>query len=250
MRKLSSVLIFLSLSLALFSHPWKPGHYVIIDTDGGIDDIKAVSMLLASPDVRVLAITVSPGVLDVSEAYRKIRSLLNSYYHEGIPVGVYRGGKYDSPDFKPAMNTVWGDEKGIDYANAPDADSVIKDMLIHESTRISYICLGSLATVHDAMNNLPVFGRQVKEIIWSSPGPDKKDGFNYNIDKKSALKVLKGNIPVKMVEGTGDEIFYNKSLLDQLGKVPTVYAGKISAYLLSAEATAHEYAREGKDEMT
>jgi inosine-uridine nucleoside N-ribohydrolase len=33
---------------------------VIIDTDGGIDDIRAITMLLASPDVRVLAITVSP----------------------------------------------------------------------------------------------------------------------------------------------------------------------------------------------
>ncbi len=249
MKKISSVLILLSFSLVLFSHPWKPGHYVIIDTDGGIDDIKAVSMLLASPDVRVLAITVSPGVLDVSTAYKKIKSLLNSYYHEGIPVGVYKEGIYTSPDFKTAANASWGDESGIDYTYAPDADSVINDMLTHESTKISFICLGSMSTADNAINNLPVFRKQVKEIIWSSTDPADNNGFNYNIDRKSASRVLKGKIPVRIVKGMGNEVFYNKLLLDKLAEVPSVYATKISAFLESDKAADHQYSREGRDEM-
>jgi pyrimidine-specific ribonucleoside hydrolase len=51
---------------------------VIIDTDGGIDDLRAITMLLASPDVRVMAITVSPGALSTENAYIKVKSLLNS----------------------------------------------------------------------------------------------------------------------------------------------------------------------------
>ena len=52
--------ILLSLVIAsLGAHPWKPRHYVIIDSDGGIDDLKAICMLMASPDVRILAITAS-----------------------------------------------------------------------------------------------------------------------------------------------------------------------------------------------
>jgi len=243
-------MIVLSFSLVLFSHPWKPGHYVIIDTDGGIDDMKAISMLLASPDVRVLAITVSPGVLDVPTAYRKVKSLLNSYYHEGIPVGVFRGSDYISPGFKTAMNTSWGSEEGLNSENAPEADSVINDMLTHESTKISFICLGSLYAVYDASGSLPIFKKKVKEIIWSSPGPDEKDGFNYNIDRKSASRVLREDIPVRMVEGSGDEIFYNKYLRDQLSEVPTVYANKILSFLLSGAAADHPYSLEGKDEMS
>ena len=70
------------MTIPAFSHPWKPRHYVVIETDAGIDDIKAITLLLASPDVRVTAITVSPGALNVETGYMKIKSLLNSYYHE------------------------------------------------------------------------------------------------------------------------------------------------------------------------
>jgi len=65
MKKILLIIISAIISLSVYSHPWKPGHYVIIDTDGGIDDIRAITMLLASPDVRVLAITISPGALSV-----------------------------------------------------------------------------------------------------------------------------------------------------------------------------------------
>jgi pyrimidine-specific ribonucleoside hydrolase len=250
MKRLVSLLAILSFSLVLFAHPWKPGHYVIIDTDGGIDDIKAISMLLASPDVRVLGITVSPGALDISMAYKKVKSLLNSYYHEGIPVGVNRLCDFVSPGFKTAMEASWGDENGINVQSAPDADSVINDILNQESTKVSIICLGGLSTVNDALNNIPVFRKQVKEVIWSSPGPDEKSAFNYSIDRKSASKVLKSGIPVNMVKGSGDEIFYNDSLIDDLSSVHTVYASKVASYLRSQQARNHQYSMEGIDEMT
>ena len=73
---------------------------MIVDTDGGIDDIRAITMLLASPDVRVLAITVSPGVLSAENAYLKVRSLLNSYFHEGIPVGINRKSTLNPRNFR------------------------------------------------------------------------------------------------------------------------------------------------------
>lgn len=69
--------VFLLLSCILFplilgAHPWKPSHYVIIDTDGGVDDMKAITLMLASPDIRVLGIIASPGSLTADETYVKI----------------------------------------------------------------------------------------------------------------------------------------------------------------------------------
>lgn len=249
MKRILLILVCISLNLTLFSHPWKPGHYVIIDTDGGIDDMKAITMLLASPDVRVLAITVSPGTLITGSAYKKVRSLLNSFYHEGIPVGVNRISDFKSPDFQVALNTSWGDENGLDEKNAPDAISLISEMLSAESTKVSFICLGGVSTISEAIENLPVFKQQVSEIIWSSDGPDNKDGFNFNIKKSESNRLLKGDIPVRMVKGTGDEVFYNYSLLDLISGVPTTYGKKISAYFKSDIAKNHPYAKEGKDEM-
>ena len=102
MKRLILICLGFFLSISLFSHPWKPNHYVIIDTDGGIDDMRAITMLLASPDVRVLALTVSPGALSAGNAYIKVKSLLNSFYHEGIPVGINRKSRFNSPEFAVA----------------------------------------------------------------------------------------------------------------------------------------------------
>jgi inosine-uridine nucleoside N-ribohydrolase/formylmethanofuran dehydrogenase subunit E len=250
MKRILFILVCISINLTLFSHPWKPGHYVIIDTDGGIDDMKAITMLLASPDVRVLAITISPGVLDASSAFKKVKSLLNSFFHEGIPVGINRVSAYISPGFPVAMNTIWGNETGIDVKKAPDALSVINDMLIHETTPISFICMGSASTVTEAMKNLPVFKKQVKEIIWSTEGPKNRDGFNFKIDKPSSTRILKSDIPVRMVSGTGEEVFYNDSILNVIAKVPTVYAKKISGYFRSDSGRDHQYSKEARDEST
>jgi pyrimidine-specific ribonucleoside hydrolase len=249
MKKILFILVCISINLTLFSHPWKPGHYVIIDTDGGIDDMKAITMLLASPDVRVLAITVSPGALNTGSSYKKVRSLLNSFYHEGIPVGVNRLSDFKSPDFQIALNTSWGDENGLDEKNAPDAISLISEILSTESTKVSFICLGGVSTVSEAIKTLPVFKQQVKEIVWSSYDPDNKDGFNFSINKSESNRLLRGDIPVRMVKGTGNEVFYNNSLLDQISGIPTIYSEKISAYFKSDIAKNHPYAKEGKDEM-
>jgi pyrimidine-specific ribonucleoside hydrolase len=194
MKKIIIVLIGLALNISLFSHPWKPSHYVIIDTDGGTDDIRAITMFLASPDVRVLAITVSPGVLSTDNVYIKVKSLLNSFWHEGIPVGINRSCKFKSPDFPVALNTMWGKESALDDKSVPDCISVIKEVLSFEPTRVSFICLGGMSTVSLAMKELPIFRQQVKEIIWSSNGPTDKKHFNYQIDIPAVEKVMKGDI--------------------------------------------------------
>ena len=249
MKKISIVIIFLILNLSLFSHPWKPSHYVIIDTDGGIDDIRAITMFLASPDVRVLAITVSPGALSTDNAYLKVKSLLNSFWHEGVPIGINRSCIFKSPDFPVALNTIWGEETGLDDKIVPDAISVIKDVLSHETTKVSFICLGGMSTVASAIIEVPVFRQQVKEIIWSSNGQNDKKYFNYQIDVPAAEKVLKSDIPVKSVRGFGAEPLYNEAMIKTISEIPTIYASRVSEFFRSETAKNHEFSFSGTDEM-
>jgi pyrimidine-specific ribonucleoside hydrolase len=249
MKRILIIIICFTLNLALFSHPWKPSHYVIIDTDGGIDDMRAVTMLLASPDVRVLAITVSPGALSIENVYVKIKSLLNSYWHEGIPVGTNRSCNFKSPDFPVALNAIWGKESGLDKASAPDCISVIKEALSSETSKVSFICLGGMSTVYLAMKEIPVFRQQVKEIIWSSGGPSDKNFFNYKIDAAAAEKVLKSDIPVKSVRSSGEEKFFNDILIKTISEIPTIYAIRISEFFESEVAGNHEFAYTATDEL-
>lgn len=249
MKKLLLVILSLCLNLTLFSHPWKPGHYVIIDTDGGIDDIRTLAMMLASPDVRVLAVTISPGALGTGNAYIKVKSLLDSFRHEGIPVGMNRTCNFKSPEFGFALNAVWGNESGIDAALAPDCIPLIKDILLNEKTKISFICLGGISTVSMAMEEIPGFSENVKEIIWSSQGLLEKSGFNYKIDSNSAEKVIRNGISLKSVNSLRGEVFYNESVINRISEIPTIYAAKITAFFNSSDPGKHEYAYSATDEM-
>jgi pyrimidine-specific ribonucleoside hydrolase len=249
MKRILILIIGLAINISLFSHPWKPSHYAIIDTDGGIDDIRAVSMLLASPDVRVLAIIVSPGALSAENAYLKVKSLLDSFWHEGVPVGINRICNFKSPDFPVALNTLWGEEKGLDETKAPDCISLIKEVLSTEKTQVSFICLGGMSTVSLAVKEIPLFKQQVKEIIWSSNGPNDKKHFNYQIDVPAAEKVMKGDIPVKSVTGFDNEIFYNEVTIKAISEISSIYAEKISGFFKSDIAGNHEYSYLATDEM-
>jgi len=252
MKRLSLIITALLLTLTLSSHPWKPSHYVIIDTDGGIDDMRAISMLLASPDIRVLAITVSPGALSAGNAYIKVRSLLNSYYHEGIPVGINRVSNFNSPDFPVALTAKWGTEDGINTGEVTDFITVISEMISAEKTKISFVSLGSMSTAWNSLRNIPDFGRQVKDFIWSADGIDDKAGFNYSIDKKSSVAMLKQEIPVKIVRkfSLNDAVFYDKEFIPALSNINTRYASRISSLLESTASEDHKFSFEATDEMS
>lgn len=251
---MKKLFVILSLSVLFITltdaHPWKPRYHIIVDTDGGIDDMKALSMLLASPDVHVLAVTVSSGVLDNRSAYIKVKSLLDSYYHNGIPVGINRSGvnnatvKFKPPDFK------WGNESVTDPASAPEAVKVISEILKYEDSKLSLVCLGGLSTAAKALKEIPEFRSGVKDIIWSCEGIGKTDGFNYSIDRPSAEYILKSGINVDAVStGSGDQVQYSEDFITRLKDINTPYAAKISEFLGSPFAKSHKFSFLISDEL-
>lgn len=249
MKKLLILLSILLLASASPAHPWKPNHYIIIDTDAGIDDMRAICMLLASPDVRVLGITVSPGALSADIAYMKVKSLLNSFYHEGIPVGINRTKVYNSQNFAAAKSYTWGNENGIDPGKAPQFLGIIRQILATEKTKISFICLGGMSTANESLKNIPEFKTQVKQIVWSCNGLNDTNGFNYNIDKASSSAMLNQNIPVQAVKSRDDLDFFDALFLDKLGKINTRYATKIKDFSVSSTAKNHPFSLKANDEL-
>jgi len=203
--------------IAVSAHPWKPRHYVIIDTDGGLDDQKAICMLLASPDVRVLAITVSKGFHEENIAYETVRSLVDELWHEGLPV-----------------------------ARGNEAINLIKSVLSQETTPVSFIALGSMQTASAAMEGMPVFSEKIKQIIWSNEGLPGKDGFNYKAAPLAAEKVLQASLPV-LVTGSGGASFYSPELFSELETTHSIYSARVVS-ILKANAS-HSFVFTSFDEM-
>ncbi len=217
MRRTILAFLLLLFMMPAGAHPWKPRHYVIIDSDGGIDDLKAICLLMASPDVRILAITVSDGYHKAPVAYEKIRSLADGLWHEGLPV-----------------------------ANADGALKLIRETLAAETTPVTFISMGPLQTVADAMEQEPLFAGRVKQVIWTNSGLPGKDGFNYKSAPGAAEKVLAGPLPV-IVAGGGGEDFYDEPLLQQISAIHTPYASRLKD--LIGSMPSHSFVFTAFDEM-
>jgi len=217
MKRVIITSLLLITLISLSAHPWKPGYYVIIDTDGGIDDQKAICMLQASPDVRILAITVSDGFHKAPEAFSIVRSMLDDLWHEGLPM-----------------------------ASGTEAISLIEECLNGETSPVTFIALGSLKTAANAMAGAPSFTTKVKQIIWSNDGLPGEEGFNFKVAPEAADEVLQGPMPVS-VTGRGGEAFYNDALLNEIGEIKTPYARAVSG-LIKAMAS-HSFVFNAYDEM-
>ncbi len=217
MRRTILALLLLLFMMPASAHPWKPRHYVIIDSDGGIDDLKAICLLMASPDVRILAITVSDGYHKAPVAYEKIRSMADGLWHEGLPV-----------------------------ANADGALKLIRETLASETTPVTFISMGPLQTVADAMEKEPLFAGRVKQVLWTNSGLPGKDGFNYKSAPGAAEKVLAGPLPV-IVAGGGGEGFYDESLIQQISGIHSPYASRVKD--LIGSMPSHSFVFTAFDEM-
>jgi len=97
-----------------------------------------------------------------------------------LPVGINRKTGFRTPDYLVALQTKWGDETGLSSDKARDAIDLIREIFTVEKTKISFICLGGMSTAIRAMNEIPDFRVQVKEILWSGDGIKDTKGFNYN----------------------------------------------------------------------
>jgi pyrimidine-specific ribonucleoside hydrolase len=217
MRRLITVILLSLLIIPAGAHPWKPRHYVIIDSDGGIDDLKAICMMMASPDVRILAITVSDGFHKAPVAYENIRKMADALHHEGLPV-----------------------------ARPGEAVALIEKMLGSETTPVKFIALGSLKTVATAMEQSPSFTTRVKQLYWSNSGLPGKEGLNYKSDPAAAEKVLAGTLPVT-VAGGGGTGFWDERLLESISDLHNPYAVRIRELISSMHS--HNFVYTAFDEM-
>jgi pyrimidine-specific ribonucleoside hydrolase len=248
MKKHIIILALFLVASPLSSHPWKPNHYVIIDTDGGIDDMRAITLLLASPDVRVLGIIVSPGAVSADSAYAKVKRLLFSFYHEGLPVAINRGSAFRSPEFPAAMALTWGKGGRHNPQNAKNGSQLLDDIFAHEKTPISLVCLGSLSTASAALREVPAFSQHVKQIIWSSGEQKPANGFNYSIDKSSADFIMKSKVPMVRVGGFTGNAFFDEPFQKILASSSGPYAAAVTT-LFTPGKTEHSYLYEANDEM-
>ena len=156
------------LVICASAHSGKPKYHVIVDTDGAIDDMRAISMLLSGNDIRVLAISCSQGTLLPDEVYTKVRDLLSAFHHEGIPVGTGEKTDFELPDWAPfARNIRWGNTvQGEDQDPKKNSIEVLNRAIDNYRSKVTLIALGSLKTYADWLKANKNAAEKIEKIIW------------------------------------------------------------------------------------
>lgn len=229
-RKLSVLLLFCILSgNTLMAHSGKPKYHVVIDTDGALDDMRAISMLLSANDVRVIAITCSQGTLYPDSVYVKVKSLLSVYHHEGIPVGSGKELDIDLPVWAPfAQEIEWGKKNShhedLNFKN--NSTDILNRAVNDYKYNITLIALGSLKTYADWLKSNPRFINQVEQIVWYNDHEIDK-GFNYRVSPDSYEFFSQSGITLEIVANNSDELFVTSDFLENIRNTKSIYAQQI-----------------------
>ncbi len=216
MRSLLFVLCCLLLFSTVKGHPWKPNHFVVVDTDAGIDDMRALTLLLSSSDIRVLAITVSNGATTAENGYQKVKNLLHVLNKQGILVGINKLPVNEKP-FQQAMKFQWTDSLYPQFAEVPFAE-VLERVQKFSSEKITFISLGSLSTLDTYLEQHPDFTDRIKEVLWPI-GNNMKASYNCSLSSKAFESLTTKKVPVKCINFENEKLIYETNWIDSLENI-------------------------------
>lgn len=213
MKKILIIVLVFILNMQLLAHPWKPDCYVIIETDCGLDDYRAINLMLHSNNIRVLGIIVSDGVVEAREGYVKLKSLLAKFGHDGLLIGVNTNSSQDPKDCIVAQEFHWGSniENITEYKNY---EEVLNRIFQHSKERISYVNLGGLNTLNSYFEKYPEKIERMNEILWTV-NSELESSFNYMLDTSSYLSLKNKNIDLSLINGQSFG-HYSNSLISEI----------------------------------
>lgn len=201
MKKIVFPLIFLLCATNLLAQPLpvKLERNVIIDTDCGLDDMRAISLLLARPEITIEAIVTSDGSLPPAEGAEKVISLLHEFNRDSIPVAVGDAIKDINPPWRQFnMGVNWGNQADNHISSSNGVDCISR-VLNNQSEKITMICLGSLTNVTKAIQKDANLLSKIERIIWYNKSVKPLLGFNYDCDKESANELFKSHIRIDVI---------------------------------------------------
>ncbi|MHC0038809.1 nucleoside hydrolase [Pseudoneobacillus sp. C159] len=183
---------------------------VIMDVDTGIDDALAIAYAIALPEIDLLGITTSYGMVPVEYSYRNTKEVIKSL-NQKIP--VFKGSE------KPLVRTkeYKGKIHGIDglgetlgpvtqtyESTKPAVDFIIEKVHEYEN-ELTIVTTGPLTNLASAIQKAPEIVEKVGRIVSmggavSTPGNVTKFAeANIYIDPEAANLVLQSQLPITLV---------------------------------------------------
>jgi purine nucleosidase len=182
---------------------------LLIDTDGGSDDVVALIMALRSSDVHVSAITVVAGNVPVEQATRNVLCAVELC---GAQTPVSTGA--ERPLLREFVSAQWfhGRDGLGDHGYAPASrradsrhavDAMIETVLSNPGMEV--VTLGPLTNLALAMNREPRIINAIGRCVVMGGAPCCEGNvtpaaeFNIWVDPEAAKMVFRAGLPLEMV---------------------------------------------------
>jgi pyrimidine-specific ribonucleoside hydrolase len=174
-------------------------HDIIIDTDGAIDDMRAICLLLDRPEIKIHAVLTTDGSLQPDESVENIRSLLHEFNRNDIPIaqGSFLKG-VDPPWRQFNRQITWG-EKIKNQGKELSAIECLSDNLLNADNKVTLVCLGPLTNIGQMIKKDPTLLSKVERIVWYNESTKPLQGFNYECDKENADMVFQSGARIDVI---------------------------------------------------
>ncbi len=184
---------------------------IILDTDPGIDDALALFLALASPEIKLEAITTVAGNVDVEHTTENALALLQ--LADRTDILVARG--CNGPLIREPVDAAYvHGQNGLGEVQLPKpriqpvaqhAVDLIIDLVMAEPGAITLVAIGPLTNVALALRREPRLAQNVREVVIMGgalrvPGNvTPTSEFNIHVDPQAAHIVFHGGWPIRLV---------------------------------------------------
>lgn len=251
----------LAVGLLLFSSAAAAApRNVVIDTDCGVDDLLAISFLVARSDIHIEAITVVNGLAHVHAGAENILKLLERAGRKDIP--VYEGretpleGKNEFPD---TWRMTADGLPGIDLPaterkpEAIPASEFLAKRITNGAQPVSILALGPLTNFAEALMKAPRGAYAIEDMVIMGGAvrvagnvtagnfvnsENTTSEWNFYIDPKAARMVVESGIHFRLVPlDASNGVPIDLAFLNRFHKGAQSPLGKLASELLDSERT-------------
>jgi purine nucleosidase len=232
---------------------------IILDTDPGIDDILAIMLAYASPELELLGVTTVAGNCNVEDGTRHAlaaREVLGAQQAFPISMGCPR------PLTRPlrTQKDIFGYEENLPIPrnhhwrgeiDSQHAVNFLIDKVASSPGEVTLFPLAPLTNIASAIIMEPAFAPAVKEIYLMGgaarvPGNTSPTAeFNFWVDPEAASVVFESGIPITMIglDVTGKTAIFpaDAPRLDALGTPVTRFIRQITRHYLDANRPCYLY---------
>lgn len=175
---------------------------VIVDTDGGADDIRAIAMLVNSGGADIRLIVTSDGVLAPQQAGASVMKLLACMGQPHIPVASGSALPMDPPPFRKLnAGLKWPDcpraKAGAPARSEGAAVSAVTQALSGQGDGFLYLCLGPMTNLAGALKADPGIRERLTRVVYLGGAPNSAaPGWNTRRDPEAARAVYAAGLPI------------------------------------------------------